>query len=437
MTNKSSTFCVLPWIHLATRPNGDVRVCCTANASGAGTTDEKEVGLVTKDGIRMNLREHSLEEIWNSDFMKTTRVQMLNNEIPKSCTKCFQEEAAGIVSKRQWETETWKNRLEIDQIVDQTTEDGVIPFNIPYFDLRLGNTCQLKCVMCSPHDSSSWIKEWTIQYPKYKSITLKTDQQWDRTYNYTWYQKNNFIDSVKSQSQNIKELYFAGGEPLLIPEHYKILEFMVESGAAKNCILRYNSNGLELPNNLIELWSKFKQVKFNFSIDALEEKNDYIRYPSKWSNVLENLKILDDTPDNITVNIACAVQALNVLYLDEFVKWKLESNFKKINVKDGAGLIGTHLVYLPSYLNVRILPSHIKELVSKRILSFIETLENNHRFITDPYGKTRWLGLLNYMNAEDWSHKLADLSEYIKVCDQQRNTDFAKTFPELECLLKS
>jgi hypothetical protein len=49
MTIKSDTFCVLPWIHLATRPNGDVRVCCTANASGAGSTDEKEVGLVTKD----------------------------------------------------------------------------------------------------------------------------------------------------------------------------------------------------------------------------------------------------------------------------------------------------------------------------------------------------------------------------------------------------
>lgn len=437
MINKSSTFCILPWIHVATRPNGDVRVCCTANASGAGAVDEKEVGLVTKDGVRMNLRDNSLEEIWNSDFMKDTRLQMLNNEIPKSCTKCFQEEQAGIVSKRQWEFETWKTRLDVDQIVNQTAEDGSVPFNIPYFDLRLGNTCQLKCVMCSPHDSSSWIKEWTIQYPKYKSISLQSDQQWDRTYNYTWYQKNNFIESIKSQSQYVKELYFAGGEPLLIPEHYKILEFMVESGAAENCVLRYNSNGLELPDKLFDLWAKFKKVKFNFSVDALGEKNDYIRYPSKWETVVENLKILDNTPDNITVNIACAVQALNVLYLDEFVQWKIDSNFKKINVNDGAGLIGTHLVYLPSYLNVRILPTHIKHLVSSKVLKFIETQKDNQRFINDPYGKTRWLGLLKYMNDEDWSHKLSDFSEYIKVCDEQRNTSFTKTFPELECLLKS
>jgi len=433
----SRTFCALPWIHLATRPNGDVRLCCTSNASGAGDIDEKEVGLVTKNNIRMNLRENSLEEIWNSDFMKMTRLQMLNNEIPRSCTKCFEEESKGIVSKRQWEFETWSERIDIGQIIEQTDVAGSAPFNIPYFDLRLGNLCQLKCIMCSPHDSSSWIKDWTIQYPKYKSSSLKSDQQWDRDYNYTWYQKNSFVETIKSQSQYIKELYFAGGEPLLIPEHYKILEFMVESGNAQNCVLRYNSNGLELPERLFELWKHFKQVKFNFSVDAFGEKNNYIRYPSKWENVLENLKRLDDTPDNVIVNIACAVQALNVLYLEEFANWKLQANFKKINIQNGAGIIGTHLVYLPSYLNVRILPREIKDLVSTKVLNFVDQQSSNDRFLNDPYGKTRWLGLLKYMNAEDWSHKLPDFVEYITTCDQQRNTNFLETFPELKCLLKS
>jgi hypothetical protein len=152
--------------------------------------------------------------------------------------------------------------------------------------------------------------------------------------------------------------------------------------------------------------------------------------------VLENLKILDQTPDNIIVNIACAVQILNVLYLDEFAEWKINAQFKKINVVDGAGLIGTHLVYLPSYLNVRVLPSELKKIASERILKFIDSQKNNHRFCTEPYGKTRWQGLLNYMNAEDWSHKLPEFLEYIKVCDERRSTDFTKTFPELECLLK-
>ena len=88
----SKTFCPLPWIHLATRPNGDVRVCCTANASGAGKQDEKTAGLVKKDGIAMNLRDHTIEEVWNSEHMRRTRLQMLNGEMPASCTKCFNEE---------------------------------------------------------------------------------------------------------------------------------------------------------------------------------------------------------------------------------------------------------------------------------------------------------------------------------------------------------
>ena len=429
-------FCPLPWIHLATRPNGDVRVCCTANASGAGVVDSKESGLVTQDGHIMNLRDYSIEEIWNSSQMKATRLQMMNDEIPASCTKCFEEESKGITSKRQWETVVWKERLDIDAIVATTDRDGSLPVSIPYFDLRLGNLCQLKCIMCSPHDSSSWIKEWKLQYPKYKTLELIKDQKWDdRNRDYTWYQNNKFLNEMKQQATFIKELYFAGGEPLLIPEHYKILEFMVETGNAENCVLRYNSNGLELPEKLFELWSHFKQVKFNFSIDALEERNDYIRYPSKWANVVSNLERLDNTPDNIVVNIACAVQLMNVLTIPDLVHWKESKNFKKINLPPyGAGLIGTHLVYLPSYLNVRVLPKHLKNKVKTRIDNFCESNMVNAEFVNNPYGLKRWKGLINYMESEDWSNKIPTLLDYLNTTDSVRGTCYTDVFPELKNL---
>lgn len=430
--NNSKTFCPLPWIHLATRPNGDVRVCCTANASGAGEEDNKSAGLVKQDNINMNLAVHTVEEIWNSSYMKTVRLQMLDNKIPSSCTKCFEEETAGIVSKRQWETEVWKERIDINSIVEQTASDGSLPTNIPYFDLRLGNTCQLRCIMCSPHDSSSWIKDWKLQYPKYKTIELKNDQIWDTTFDYTWYQKGSFLESMRNQASNIKELYFAGGEPLLISEHYKILEFIVETGNAKNCVLRYNSNGLELPEKLFELWKHFKEVKFNFSIDGIEERNEYIRYPSKWKQVVDNLERLDDTPDNIIVNIACAVQLLNILTITDLVHWKKSKQFKKINLPPyGAGLIGTHLVYFPSYLNIRVLPKHLKDKVAKNIDNFCFNNQHNIEFFNNPYGLKRWQGLIQYMMDKDWSHKLPQTIEYLSITDQTRGTNFRKIFPEL------
>lgn len=433
MFNK--TFCPLPWIHLATRPNGDTRLCCTANASGAGIIDAKDLGLIKQDGAVMNLRDHTIEEIWNCQQMKDTRLAMLRGEQLSSCKKCYEEESNGIISKRQWESIVWKERLDIDSIVEKTADDGSLPIDIPYFDLRLGNLCQLKCVMCSPHDSSSWIKEWKLQFPNYKNKELKQDQDWNSDFDYVWYKKGSFLESMKSQSHIIRELYFAGGEPLLIPEHYKILEFMVETESAKNCVLRYNSNGLELPENLFDLWSHFKEVKFNFSIDAYESKNDYIRYPSKWDNVVKNLYRLDNTPENITVNIACAVQLLNVLYITELVEWKQSQNFRKINLPPyGAGLIGTHLVYLPSYLNVRVLPQDIKEEVKRRIDNFCSKI-TDPEFKTNPYGYQRWQGLIHYMEKEDWSNKLPAFKEYIKTLDKTRNLNFKSIFPELAKIL--
>ena len=429
----SKTFCPLPWIHLATRPNGDVRVCCTANASGAGIEDEKEVGLVKQDGINMNLRDHTIEEVFNSHQMRKTRLQMIAGEIPSSCIKCFNEEANGITSKRQWETKEWAQRLDLKKLVKDTKPDGNIPVNIPYFDLRLGNLCQLKCVMCSPHDSSSWIKEWKLQYPQYKNKDLVKDQGWSDNFDYTWYQKGSFIESMKNQAKYIQELYFAGGEPLMIPEHYNILEFMVEEGYAKDCALRYNSNGLELPDKLFTLWNHFKEVRFNFSIDAYGKRNDYIRYPSKWKDIEANLKKLDlNTNNNTVINIACAVQLLNAGYIDELAEWKMDQGFSKINPSMfGGGVIGTHLVYLPSYLNVRVLPKPAKEWVKDKLISFVDRQKFNIEFCNNPYGRDRWLGLIKYMMQEDWSQKLPALREYLAVTDKTRETDYTKTFKEL------
>lgn len=434
MSNLSKTWCPLPWIHIATRPNGDVRLCATANASGGvGTTEVKDAGIVKIDGKLLNLRDNTIEEVWNSEYMRGVRLAMLRGEQPSSCMKCYNEERLCINSKRQWETDEWSQRVNFDELIAKTRIDGSLPLDIPYFDLRLGNMCQLKCVMCSPHDSSAWISDWKLQFPKYKVIELKTDQQWDeRNRDYTWYQKGDFLDTMKGQAQFIKELYFAGGEPTLIPEHYKILRFMVEQGHAKNCILRYNSNGIDLPEELFELWHHFKEVKFSLSIDAFGDKNDYIRYPSKWNQMMETIKRLDDTEPHVTVNIATAIQILNILYLDELADWKLNAGLKKINLAPyGGGIVSMHLVTYPGYLNIRVLPMEMKKLAEQKITNFLNRYSHPD-FDNAKYGKQRWEALIKYMMSEDHSFKLPQTIEYLETCDQTRGTDFRKTFPDLK-----
>ena len=104
-------------------------------------------------------------------------------------------------------------------------------------------------------------------------------------------------------------------------------------GYAKNLELRYNSNGVEWREDLFNLWKEFKLVRFHYSIDSIKEMNDYIRYPSNWARQEEVFHLLDtQTSNNVEVTIACAVQALNVYYLPDFIQWKLEQGFKKINM---------------------------------------------------------------------------------------------------------
>jgi len=105
----SETFCILPWIHFATRPNGDMRLCCSANSSGAGSNHT--IGLVKNEtGRPANFGRETPMSAWNNEYMRSVRTTMLNGNIPSSCKKCFDEESKGVASKRVWETDCTNRR---------------------------------------------------------------------------------------------------------------------------------------------------------------------------------------------------------------------------------------------------------------------------------------------------------------------------------------
>lgn len=444
----SDTFCVLPWIHFATRPNGDMRLCCSANASGAG--EDHEVGLVKmENGKPANFGRETPMEAWNNDYMRSVRTTMLRGEIPASCRKCFEEESRGVASKRVWESYTWmEDGVDIPELVRQTKEDGTVPENLKYLDLRLGHTCNIKCVMCSPHDSSKWVADHKKLIPILQDENVKQQMQWDRKeFNNFWHEKDTFWEEMYRQIPNLRQVYFAGGEPLMIKEHKLFIEEIIRQGYQDKILLRYNSNGLLVDEDLIELWSKFKKVKFAISMDASHERDEYIRYPTDWATVERTLHMLDNTPDNIQTSLATAIQIFNVKHLPDFMKWKLDAGFKKLNtgtvpggVQMGGGLVNMHLLYIPTFLSIQILPKEDKEEVRERFMDFKDWLWNNYRQDDDywkhnPYGWKRWEAVLNHMNAQDNSHLLPGFKEYVNKLDHIRGLNAAKIFPELAHLL--
>jgi len=444
----SDTFCVLPWIHFATRPNGDMRLCCSANASGAGK--DPEVGLVkNENGTPSNFASDTPMSAWNNDYMRSVRKTMLAGEVPKSCTKCHSEEDKGVISKRVWETMTWHHdNVDIPELIRQTKEDGTVPEKLQYLDLRLGHTCNIKCVMCSPHDSSRWLQDHSKLMSKLQNASVKKQIEFDsKQFDNKWHEKSAFWEDMNSQIPNLKQVYFAGGEPLMIKEHKQFIEEILRQGYQDEILLRYNSNGLLVDEDLIEMWKRFKKVKFAISMDACYERDEYIRYPTDWATVERNLHMLDNTPDNITTSLATAIQILNVKHLPDFMKWKVESGFRKLNfakvpggIQMGGGLVNMHLLYIPTFLSIQCLPQEDKLEVRERYAEFKDWLWKNYRQDDDfwkhnPYGWKRWEAVMSHMDAVDKSNEINGFREYMQELDNIRETSAKNVFPELAHLL--
>jgi MoaA/NifB/PqqE/SkfB family radical SAM enzyme len=399
----SDTFCVLPFMHIATAASGSFRVCCNSNPN----TNQ----IINPENNKpYKIYKHKIEDVWNSPTYTEIRRQLINGEKPEMCVRCFREEDSGIRSPRAGFNEKWWSD---DVIVDQE-----IPIDIRYVDLRLGNLCNLKCRMCNPWASSMWIKDWNEVVPTAKldpPNPLNADTLAFMNVMTEWpdYKKTglNFQDIAHT----VDEIYLTGGEPTLAKSQYKLLDYCIENGLAKSIRLKYNTNLTNIPSKMIEYWSFFKRVQLNCSIDAVGDRDRYIRYPSNWEKVKTNFDELNKL-DNVYIQIHCTVQALNICALDEV-----------LDFAESRGLEGDQ-VYLnilnhPDCMNIRVLPGKLKEKARLKLL---------------PYQKwPKVMDTLMYMRAEDWHDQYwHEFVAYNKKMDELQNMDLLIACPEFKEFIK-
>ena len=406
----SKTFCVLPWIHLGTHPHGGVTPCCISDM-----TDGKNRARAFRNrGDKFfNLNDHDINTHMNSDYFKQIRLEMLNDVEPKACTRCYEEERKGIESKRIHESKVYPyfNSSYASRI---TSEDGSIPMDLRFVELRLGNVCNIRCRTCNPASSSRLVKD-------YKQIVDSLDfvndgYAWlDHKHDFQWPEDENFYDDLYNCAPNMEVLYINGGEPTLIKAHWKYLRRLVDSGRSKNIILWYNINMTNLPEEAMPLWEQFKETRICPSIDDLRHRNTYIRYPTDWNDVEKNLELVRPNlhRPNIKTRITQTVSAYSYAYLDEFLDWApvpVDMNF----------------VYDPDYLSPAVLPPVVRYEIHEK---YRKTMGNDHHLGT----------LLSMYNNDDWDEtKWEHFCRYNDELDKIRKHDegWREVFPELVELLE-
>jgi radical SAM protein with 4Fe4S-binding SPASM domain len=274
--------------------DGEAYPCCT-------TKYENPVG---------NVRNNTLVELWNNDKMKEVRKKLLAGEYVEGCKNCYKHESTGSggFSFRNFANNEFGHHFDL---VTETMEDGYLPgMNLKYFDVRFSNLCNFKCRTCGDMFSSTWAAESYKQgYGEINGLMHASNGD------------PSLLEQFKPHLGNLEMLYFAGGEPLITPEHYEILEYLIDNDST-DVTLRYNTNCSRLDfkdKSVIDLWNKFKKVEVYGSLDSFGTRAEYMRNGTDWNNILNNLKRVKDNCPSVSISFNCVVGVFNVLTITEFL----------------------------------------------------------------------------------------------------------------------
>lgn len=353
--SKNNKFCPLPWIHSYIGNSGHFQVCCINDEHDVHNKhDHTGEDIHISDGL-----PH--KEVMNTKYMKEFRLKLLRGEFPAECSRCQLTEELGGTSRRMTEIDQYHHL--IDDLIKNTKEDGAINEPIRHVDYRLGNTCNLQCRMCGPNASSKWIKDYE-QLPDHL-YNYSSRARLDEFRNLKWQNESILLDEFIEKSGKVERLHFAGGEAFFIKGMEEILQKCIESGEAENIILSYNTNLTILPKSLLEKWKKFKEIKLLVSIDGVGTLNDYIRHPSKWSDIDRNLKYLDEQHEKYNISeimLSTTVQMNNILHLEEIFHYLEQFNF----VVPIPNLI---MLRLPQYFSLLALPKKLRFMATLKLES--------------------------------------------------------------------
>lgn len=324
-------------------------------------------------------------------------IELVNNgsTIP-GCTRCYQEEASGKQSRRQASAinyETFLQRPEID-----TAAQG--PEGLDY---SVGNLCNLRCVICGPQSSTSWI-------PDHKKIYPAEDMS------RFLFSKNEILEIENEEYlANVRSVHFhGGGEPLLSDRHLRLLEKIERVRGLSDVRVFYNTNGTQLvDDSILDIWSRCRLVELYFSIDDVGERFEYQRTGAKWHELENNIQwFYTHMPHNHMFKINAVWSYLNLYYLNELVDWH-QKHLPANRYGDKCDLIFQRAigVFAVNYLDK----------------SVIKTLQ--HKF----YDYPSLLLLLSDIEQSDRSH--SQFWDSIDRIDSVRGVNFRQVCPEWSKLL--
>lgn len=397
----SDVFCMIPWVHLHAWPDGRAYPCCLAKAA-------HPVG---------NFKQNSMREIWNDEPMREMRRNMLADRPCKECGDCYEQESAGFASMRNNSNKSFGHHI---AEIDETLPDGSLPdMKLHYWDVRFSNICNLKCRSCGSIFSSRWydddVKLWGKPLrPRVQFAGRHEEDVWEQ---------------MQEHIPHLDQIYFAGGEPLIMEEHNRILKLLIEKGNTRVRLI-YNTNLTELKfkrESVLDLWKHFPTVCVAASLDDMGDRAAIIRSGTDWADVEQNIRDLKEQCPHIDFMISPTLSMMNIWNFVPFHRYMVESGL--IAAKD----FNLNILQGPDNYRIDMLPMDLKLKFKQEFEQHIEWLRPIDTIQRAVGG---FEGAIKFMMATDNTHLLPNFWDAVDDLDWSRKESLISVVPELEQIVQ-
>lgn len=398
---ESEHFCMMPWIHLHAWPTGEAYPCCLGEGA-------HPVG---------NLKQQTIAEVWNGEAYRAMRRNMLADQPSKECTRCYEQERMGFASMRN---NTNRHFAQHIGEIEQTLPDGTHPeMRFRYWDIRFSNLCNLKCRTCGGIFSSRWYDDET---------RLNGGKPMRARVLYAGRTTMDVWEQMEDQIQYLEQIYFAGGEPLIMEEHYRILDKLLETGNTRVRLV-YNTNLTELrykQKSVLDYWKQFPNVCVAASLDGMGKHAELIRSGTDWNAVEQNCADLVRECPHIDFMVSPTLSVMNAWHLPEFHRYMVEQGY--IKPMD----LNVNILQSPDEYRIDILPAEQKAQIEALYNQHIEWLDSR-----DPLRRATggFRAAVQFMNALDNSRLIPRFKQTAKQLDAIRGETIEDIIPELRAIL--
>jgi len=403
LLTESRTFCMYPWIHLHAYPTGEAYPCCHA---------EMGVGQVG------NCRNNSLSEIWNSEAQRQLRSDMLTETENPACGRCYEQEKSGFFSGRQ--SANKHHGHNIARVHDTQADGHVDQFEMTYWDIRFSNLCNLRCRSCGHIFSSQW----------YQDQAKLAGGDWAKNHtvlNIAGRSETDMWEQLQPHLDYVEQIYFAGGEPLMMEEHYLILEELERRGRF-DVRLIYNTNFTQVKlkhRTVFDYWRKFKSVAVGASLDAAGARGEYIRKGTDWAQVEANRRQMLEECPGVDFYISPTLSILNALHLPDFHRDWVEKGL--LRPQD----LNVNILQDPAYFRIDIAPPEYKQRIQDRLEQHLAWLRPQDQLNRATVG---FESAITFMNATDNTALLPKFWHKTHELDAIRRENILDVIPEIEAL---